>query len=640
MILLLLIAAFATDLGAWYRQGQSQQRTADVGSLNGIQAYQAEVRADFDDKGKSAWTELTAAQRQDLEEKAMTEALATIIGIFEASGISVSNPPTYLIVPPPTGESQATVTADDGTEIQIVRTLDAQMVVTVSKPGAQYFSSLVRDAPEITRESSSTLSNCGAVCKVPIVLNAPFAGFQATGRGDGYGPLLYGDDEIWAVNHHNRGTEGDIICMDRDTEKACRADGNHYNLSNHKTGNRPVEYIDEANGKIYFTSAIRGDDRSGLACFDVVARAFCGKDFIDVFDYKGGDAYPNVINVTGPWEYNGRLYIITQDGQMACVTKGMELCGEWKTGAYGDTRLPGLNTTGQIVHGEQLGSKVYLSHDTSSGQLFHCWDFATNSSCWAGVQFAAQLGAGGDDHLTHFRYDDKGNEIGICTTDIIQRRNACVNLAGTAQTELTALSTYLAPLDQSWGGDTITWENKLTFFAGGNSDRVGCWNWETNSGCGIVKASDLVEGNKTVNPYGFAQVSAQCILGLGHNSIFYSFNPVGMTACVDTEVETTIKPCTCVDGSNKWGEVRVPLELMGMVDSLHATVTEPGGKVVLDNEDLVANGGIMDLGGASPAADELKLKLVVNAKLEDGKPIWTEPITADLELVVQPTLTD
>lgn len=638
ILLLLSIAAFATDLAAWYQQGQMQQREADVASLNGVETYNGVVHLEFDNAGVNAWDQLSASDAVVIETAAMEAAIDALTLLLEASGLEFTNPAVYVIAPPPGGTSTATLTSDDGTIVTITRSPDSEMTVSISAAGTQYFSSLFRDAPEIVRSSTSQLSNCGAECNIPIVLNPPFAGFQATGQGDGYGPLLYGDEEVWAVNHHNRGSEGDIICMDRDTEAACKADGTQFPLGDRLTGNRPVEYIDVPNSKIYFASADQTALRSGLACFDVAARAWCGTQFVELFDF-GGHSWPNTINVTGPWEYNNQLYVFAQNGELACVNKDMTTCGTWQTASFGGPDTPTLLGGNHIVHGEQLGSKIYFSQDSGAGQIFHCWDFATATSCWTGTQLAAYLGTGGDDHLTHFRYDTAGTVNGICTTDIIQLRNACVNLAGTTITEIAALNTHLGPLSANWGGDTITWENKHTFFAGGNSDQLACWSWETNTGCGLIDASVLVDGGPQVSPYGFSQISAKCIIGLGHRSIFFSFNPVGMGPCVDTKVETTIYPCVCADSSNRWGEVQLSSELMAMVDTLLATVTAPDGTVLLNQVDLVASNGFLDLTGVDQSITHLQLLLEVDSKLDvNGDPMWTDPIVSELELVVQPTL--
>ena len=62
MILMLMIAAFATDLGAWYRQGQSQQRSADIGSLNAIKSYDITMKNYIASKGQTSFSGLSGAQ--------------------------------------------------------------------------------------------------------------------------------------------------------------------------------------------------------------------------------------------------------------------------------------------------------------------------------------------------------------------------------------------------------------------------------------------------------------------------------------------------------------------------------------------------------------------------------------------------
>ena len=148
MIVLLLIAAFATDLGAWYRQGQEQQRAADVASLNGIQAYDASLKQYIEGKGASSFADLSPAEQAEAEQAAMQAALDAITGALAAGGLGVSNTPTLASATPP-AVSNASVTADDGSIIQITRDENNQMFVSVSQQGSQYFSNFVRDAPTI-----------------------------------------------------------------------------------------------------------------------------------------------------------------------------------------------------------------------------------------------------------------------------------------------------------------------------------------------------------------------------------------------------------------------------------------------------------------------------------------------------------
>ncbi|MDW3176604.1 MAG: hypothetical protein R8J94_04360 [Acidimicrobiia bacterium] len=660
MMLLLFIAAFATDLGAWYRQGQAQQRAADVGSLNGMQAYDREYKAYFDTAGVQTWTQLTAAQRIEAERQAMAAAVNTIIGLLETSGHTFSSTPTEVQLSPPPNvpgdQSIFTITSDDGTVVTITREADG-MSVSLSADGDQYFSNLLRDAPQITRKSTAVLSNCGAECTHTIEINPPFVGFAATGQGDGYGPLLFdkdttsdGIEEIWAVNHHsNSGTNYNVICMNVETKSECSGSSNvHYPL-NYDTGNRPTEYI-APNGKIYFSARDRGTNRSGLACFDAATRAYCSTAFVDLFDATQSN-WSGWINVNGPWEYNGELFIVSQDGQLGCVTAAMAPCAipTQNLATFGDSRTAGLHDTNNwVTNGEQLGSKLYLTQNTATGVFFHCVDLSNRSSCFTPV-FNNTLGNGGDDNLTFFRYDTAGNETGVCVYNVISRNSGCVSLTGSNLGAISGMSSAFTSLTAAWGGDAISWEGKRTFLAGGNSNRVGCWSWEDGGvacpdGATLTTDSAYTGAGTGARPYGFAQISDSCIIGLGHDSIFFSFNPEGFTPCVDAKLSTVILPCTCADGTNKWGEVRLPSELMAKVDQMWATIsaTEGGAAVStdLDRVELHNNGGVIDLRTVDQSLNVLYLTLEVNAKLDPttGDPVWTEPISADLAIIVQPTL--
>ena len=682
MLLLLFIAAFATDLGAWYRQGEEQQRAADVGSLNGIAAYDRGTKQYFSDNGVSTWNELTPAQRLEAEEAGVIDAVNTIQALLETSGLSFSSAPTITIADPPDDENTASVvvlTADDGSIVTITRSFintsddpanpiyTRVIDVVVSRAGEQYFSDILRDAPTIDRSAQSLLSNCGATCNRPIEINAPFVGFQGNGNGDGYGPLLFdanpttrGIEEVWAINHHSNGSNsGQIICMVVETQLPC---GTPFAL-NYQTGNRPVEYISPS-GKIYFAARDAGTERTGLACFDASTRSYCSTPFVDLWNQTREPDYPGWINGNGPFAYDGRLYVVSQNGRIGCVTEEMAYCGSTTTynlSTRGDTRMPGLqNRQFYVSNGEQLGSKLYLTQNTANGVFFHCLDLSAGNGAvtdCAGTApiFNNTLGNGGDDNLTFFSHDTSGNPNGICVLNILTMNNGCVNINTWTNTgEITNMRDDLEKLGNAWGGDTITWEGRRTFFAGGNSNYVGCWNWETQAACtdgpdsggAYLLADSAYTGlDKDANPYGFAQISDRCIIGLGHKAVFYSFNPEGFGSCVDANVGTVITPCECEDGSgNRFGVVRIPPALMGLVDEMYATVSEVEGGAPLPGLDRVAlheNGGVLDLTGVDQTLSSLWLEIDVDAKLdENGDPIWTETQYADLQIDVQPTLTD
>ena len=649
MVLILMIAAFATDLGAWYRQGQQQQRAADLGSLNGINAYDRELKAYFTSQGASSWGDLNAAQQATAEQQAMQAAYDAVVAVLEGAGTTVSASPVMAISPPP-GESTATVTADDGTLIVITRTVDNEIIMSVTQPGTQYFSSVVRGAPDITRTATAVVSNCSATCNIPIVLNPPFAGFSEAGKGDGFGPLVYGN-EIWAVNHHVRSTsEGEIVCMNRITETFCSPTG-QFSLGDYNTGNRPVEHIDTTRGKIYFTVRDDSSDKSGLACFSVAARGYCSTPFRALWD-QSSHSWPQVVNASGPWASGNKLYVINQEGTLACVDADtMATCGSWNTAAFGHPAMPALSDSAHIINGEKSGSKIYFTHYVSSGVVFHCWDLATNAVCanWTAAKLAASVAGDDDSRLTFFKYDSSTHQPnGICVVSLLAdpaaalaTAVACYDLSGNGPTTIPGMSTHLSNLAQTWAGDSYSWQGRRTFFAGGNSNNSACWNWEVSpsgAACGIL--DHFSQQVDPTYPYAFAELTSECIIGLGHESRFFSFNPVGLTNCVDTSTTTTINPCQCTQGSgNRWGLLEVPSDLLNDVDAIEATVTAPDGTVLFNQLDLMASGGQLDLSGVDPSYAYLTLVLEVQSKLDvNGDPQWSNPYTADLAVVVQPTL--
>ena len=225
MLLLLFIAAFATDLGAWYRQSEEQQRAADVGSLNGIATFDRTVQEFFEANGAETWQELdTDDLRRQAEQAAVLDAVDAIQALLETSGLTFSGGPiSQMFANDPLDPNQSSVVvllADDGTRVTITRLfrqtgtdLDGDPVFTraievqIERDGEQFFSQILRDAPTITRAAEAVQSNCGATCENNVELTPPFFGFDAPGNGDGYTPLLLdrdfdgATDEIWAVNH-------------------------------------------------------------------------------------------------------------------------------------------------------------------------------------------------------------------------------------------------------------------------------------------------------------------------------------------------------------------------------------------------------------------------------------------------------
>ena len=725
MLLLLFIAAFATDLGAWYRQGEEQQRAADVSSLNGISAYDRGAKAWFADPalnpgGFVGFNDplLTPAAARAAEEAGLNEALETIVGLLETSGLTFSTTPTFTLPADAdllTNDHSLNVItvmliADDGTEITITRSIaptgattpggDAIFArtidVSVAQDGEQFFSNILRDAPTINRSAQALLSNCGALCNQQFELNPPFAGFAAGGRGDGFAPLLIdstndGDtDQVWAVNHHSDGQTGgnfSIVCIDIATDPAnpapCTINGNTspYPLD-YQTAGWPVEHV--RGTKIYFPaqdgSANTNPNPSGIVCYDTTIPGPCDdpatalpdrEDFYTLWSQTNNRGGGNHINSQGPFVYQDRMYAVSQHGQIQCITFDFDDCGGGvqNLSTFGDPRSPGLQERPwYTANGEQDGQFLYLTQLADNGTFFLKLDLSDpngNVTQVGAERFATNLG--GITHLsqTFFRFDTNQNPIGICVGELRADKHACVDLDTWILEEnpITGLNAVFAQLgNHGWNGDSFAWEERRTFFSGGQSNRVVCWNWVTQAGCddgeGSVITTDTAFHNVTggrkaggaedgfAQTYAFAQISENCLIALGDNAIFYSFNPEGFTPCVEANTSTQILPCECSDGSgeDRYGVIRLPAELLSQVDSAHVTVTlGDGGSVVLPRTDVLANGGIIDLTGVdqNPPAPGYFLLLEVNAKIDPGTglPFWQSPIPVPIEIDVQPTLT-
>ena len=712
MLLLLFVAAFATDLGAWYRQGQAQQRAADVGSLNGIQAYNRGVQAFFDGESQInglpvTWLNASPGQKQAAERAGMTEAVNTVVGLLETSGLTFNNNPDPEIVSEPTpdqlpeGESVYRIVADDGTVVIISRvrvtdpvdgTTSNAITVSLTADGQQYFSNLLRDAPEITRVATSTSSNCGGICNSPFEIFPPFSGFAAAGSGDGYSPLLFnrdnnafnGPEEVWAINHHvshhpERRSAGDIICMDTDTQAPCA--GFNFDLKteyqNLQTGNRPIEYIDGERGLILFAARDAGIDMTGLACFDARERDFCDTPFHEMFQAVNGPnrGWGGFINAHGPFRRPGtnEFYVFAQDGTWACAQLNADTTMSDCANPSGDTParllggMPSIEDGNwYIAHGEQvevngtpIDNRLYMRQVAADRDVrFYCFDLSTQANCsgWTGSTDIGGFGYHSDNDLTFLRRNATGVPTDVCVVNLnnTNSRHVCASTAN-GNVSINPIGNDFNDMAESiaanWGGDTFTWQSldgsrSRTFFGGGASNRIGCWDWKDSDNCGgSIAASTLTFSGDNVAPYAFAQVSSDCIIGLTHRPAqFFDFNPADLTSCLASSSETTIQPCTCEDGTLRWGLVRVPDELLNVIETGTATLTDPATDMVWVFQEPIAGPGAtgeLDLSHVPSDVAELEVLLEVEASVNpDGSLKWDGPIIANLELVVQPTLTN
>lgn len=747
MLLLLFIAAFATDLGAWYRQGQAQQQAADVSSLNGVQAYDREVQAYLESFGPDTiWNDLSEAEREEGERRAMLAVVNTVIGLLETSGLDFSNPnlvDLQLSIPPNMlgDESIATIEADDGTVVTIVRSVievDGVFVSTISvsitAPGQQFISGILRDAPDISSSAESTVSNCGAECEREVTIDPPFAGFNAGGSGDGLAPLLNGDPflgqatQVWAVNHHSnffrgdiQNNFGDIVCRSLEDRSNC----GEFSLNNYLTPIWPQEILAQDVGKIYFPATNRNTGTAGVACFDIVTNGgqFCDREFIGFWEHGGTvTAAGNRINASGNqlfngspatsvWRYQNQIWVASDSGQFACVTMsaaahgGMQSCqidGGGNPVLYdtaginsGVLRTPGqvggrsAHTWGNINPDNER--EVHMFSRSDDGQaVFHCFDFQARNPCWGGAHF----NAGNVAKMTRasgfqvFDDDAAGTYLGICAFSTDDDTVICRDENGGPLTPPNNIKTSIKGIGDGFTGHTFVWYKNgradRLFFNGGASDVVACYDFRTQNVCGetnngIVVVENILptqgrdpDGNKKfVEPYQLVDISDECLLGLGDESIFFSLSPERLTGCVDTTTSTVITPCLCTGTAiPNWAAIELPQDLLDSVNLLEATARDatPGaggnfedgvdefgmpctdcvyekgsGPIIggIQDVDVLAD-GIVDLGAVPNSVTAIELVLRVDSKINPGTqlPEFDAPATFDISIISQPTLTN
>jgi len=180
-------AALAVDLAATAARGQTLQNTADAASLAGVVEYQEQLT-----NGAS-----------DADARAAAEVV--IRDIMTQNDIDPADP-------------DITWNAD----------FVAGGVVTVSihdDDPDSFLAGVVGVDPEVERAATAEFIACNTLCNVSVDIPKPFGTVDATGDGDGYKPIAFEDDRIFAINHNtDTGTNGQIVCIDRFAQEGCWED--------------------------------------------------------------------------------------------------------------------------------------------------------------------------------------------------------------------------------------------------------------------------------------------------------------------------------------------------------------------------------------------------------------------------------
>lgn len=576
---LILSAGFAVDFGAWYTRAEEIQQAADSAALAGAADYVANGN-DED------------AARDKIEE------------VLRQNGFD-----------PDDAEIQMTVAFDaDAGEVGVVIADDDVDV---------FFSRLIQTDMAISRGARARLDTCGSSCVNDLELTAPLGAANFAGSGDGWEPILLGD-RVFAINHHSEvETGGDIVCVDRQTQAMCT--GYPMNISPLQPAGTDWTVPTAVVGSQIFYHAQRAADLV-LGCFDTALDAACGGGHIVLANLSdpGGDH---------DYQSRGGGTILASDGMIYIFSEEQTFCVDPETYAtcagfpaangFADAGIVAGSLSGAQQSSIEIDSRIYVSHtwyleQQSLGSRVHCWDLTTGDACvgFGSVQMHPSGDPSGSGRLFALR-TPAGLAYGFCsiqTTSVV-----CVDLDGISLPAPAGFETAWAALSAVKVGTPFYHERSNRLFVPSRStNQTFCYDFTGQDECGVGSGG-------TTGDYGYA-AEGDCIYGLGHESVFWTFTPTLAQGCRAAVTVDRIYPCTCADGSKHWGLVTIDADLdsvFGPFESLELVVRtpEPEGAVLID-QSMLDTDGVVNLAGISSAYQYLDLEVSLTAKL--GEDPWLD----------------
>lgn len=272
LVILVLSAAIAVDLGARSARGESLQNAADAAALAGVAQF---VRTGDPAQGQAAALEL-----------------------LRQNGIDPDSDEIDIVFDYP-GAGQMTVEITDNTN-------------------APLFGSIVSGNSEVTRDSTAELEICGNSCVAELEVPPPFSEIQALATGDGYIPLPLGD-RVYAVNHREDGAQ--VICVTKDSQICPEG----YPKNTAPTG-RNQDYQPQnpvIDGRIY--GVTQANVGLYLDCYDTNTHNSCGSDLLwNVTEYGTGVNENN--RGSGTTEVNGEIFVFLDNRTVACRNPDLSDC--------------------------------------------------------------------------------------------------------------------------------------------------------------------------------------------------------------------------------------------------------------------------------------------------------------------------
>lgn len=582
-VILILSAGFAVDIGAWYTRAEELQQVVDSAALAGS--------ADYVSSGYSE-----------------TAARAKIDEVLRQNGIDPTDVTKQITVTydAATGEVDVTV-ADDDVDI--------------------FFSRIIQADMGIERNAVARLDSCGSSCIQELEIPEPLDAVTFVGSGDGWAPILIGD-RVFAINHHSEvETGGDIVCLDRGTQSPCP--GYPKNIAPLQPAGTdwtvPVAVV----GSQIFYHAQRAGELV-LGCFDTGNDEACGGGHIILssdLDDPGGDHDYQARGGATILADDGNIYVFSEE-QTFCVDPAAygTCAGFPQPNGFADAGIVAGTLSGAQQSSIQIGTKIYVSHtwyleQAALGVQMHCWDTSLGAAGDACTGFGAvQLHPTGDPsssgRLFAMRLPSAagaGVAYGVCSIQLSDV--TCVDLDGIALSPPTDFVSDWATVNPFKVGTPFFHDrsNRL-FVPSRTTNQTYCYDFNGQAGCGIVSAG-------LTGDYGYAS-EGDCIYGLGHESLFWTFDPNLNQGCRSAVTKDQIYSCVCGDGTKHWGSVAFDGDLdsvLGPFETVEVVVTAPApDNTEYINMSLMDTDGIIDLDAVPTTHNYLNIEITITAKIGEN----------------------
>jgi len=623
---LLILSAFAIDIGSFYLRASELQTASDLASLAGAEII------------KEGGTE--------------NDVNLAVEKILTSNGVD-----------PATIDYQVNV--NNRTVSVIINDEDVR----------QFLSKIIIDKVDVQREATATTTDCPG-CTNDITLSPTQFNLPDRGNGDGFGPTIVnhnGELKVFALNHHEpsnqylqaplngqpreyRGapnTRPQLVCVSMVTTDFCPGYPARLNTS---TSDATDLAWYAPNEQIWYTavrpnysnsSSARRENQLGNATTSIgfgCVNASTGTDcttggfhlattapFGPTFQ-EGGHAAPGDYSdfATQIKMIDDKLYIIDHEFNVHCFDPAANTnCASYPkapsawsnaraNSVQGNSATTSAGLYDHLFYSEVSGGKIYaISKRDVSGAILTgdfyliCFDPATGNSC-SGFGSTIRTVSGGLQSL----YSNLGDD-GVCLFGNFT--TSCIDESGNASNP--GIESHL-PNQNDRNTTKPTRIGDRLYVGAPWISRTYCVNLATRTSCGNITDNQ---------PYSYEQVPGQnCIASLGHASElnFFDFD---LQPCSPQGNFTTIDPCTCTDGSEQWGSITFESSFIAMFDEFLVTIAEneENGPVFIDSLDLVASNGQIDLSNIPDTVDSLKMTYDYTLNQNFS---WTQTVTGSYEV--------